>query len=53
MSMPTGAKSATNVHRIEMGEQFHCSTKLDRDPEFIADLLELCRERATEFFECR
>jgi len=49
--LPSEEFSVTDVRRINMGRRYHCSTKLDRDPEFIEELLELGRERAGEFCE--
>jgi NTE family protein len=43
----------TDVKRIQMPDGFHCSTKLDRDPEFIEELMELGDEHATRFLEER
>jgi NTE family protein len=39
----------TDIHRIEMGKRFHCSTKVDRSPDFLADLQDLGHKRAREF----
>jgi NTE family protein len=47
--LPEPEFSRTTVRRIEMGERFHCSTKLDRSPEFIEELMDLGRTRAEEF----
>jgi len=49
--LPSEEFSVTDVRRINMGRRYHCSTKLDRDPEFIEELLELGRERTGEFYE--
>lgn len=49
--LPADEFTTTEVHRIEMGERFHCATKVDRDPAFIDELVELGRTRATEFLE--
>jgi NTE family protein len=43
----------TEVSRIQMGERFHCSTKVDRDPTFLAELRKLGAQRAAEFLESR
>jgi NTE family protein len=43
----------TDIHRIQMGERFHCSTKLDRSPDFIEELMELGDTRAGEFLADR
>ena len=41
------------IHRIEMSKRYHCSTKVDRDPEFIEELVTAGRERATKFLQSR
>ena len=41
----------TDIRRINMGKRFHCSTKVDRDPEFLTELRELGKQRATEFLD--
>jgi NTE family protein len=51
--LPEEQFSTTNIHRIEMGQRFHCSTKVDRDPEFLDELMELGHERAAAFLEER
>jgi NTE family protein len=47
--LPESKFSHTEVHRIEMGERFHCSTKVDRDPKFLDELKQLGHERAAAF----
>jgi NTE family protein len=47
--LPAEEFRQTEIRRIEMGRRYHCSTKLDRDPEFIDELIELGRERAAAF----
>jgi NTE family protein len=32
-----------------MGKRFHCSTKLDRDPDLLAELMDLGRDRGDDF----
>ena len=49
--LPADEFVQTDIRRIEMGKRFHCSTKVDRDPDFLADLQELGRERAREFLD--
>jgi NTE family protein len=49
--LPADEFSKTEIRRIEMGERFHCSTKLDRDPDFIAELMDLGRDRARAFLD--
>lgn len=39
----------TRVRRIQIGERYHCSTKLNRTPSFIEELIELGEERGKEF----
>lgn len=39
------------IHRLEMGRRYHCSTKVDRDPEFIEELLALGRDRGRLFLD--
>jgi NTE family protein len=51
--LPADEFTQTEIHRIEMGERFHCSTKLDRDPDFLAELMDLGRERAGAFLDDR
>jgi NTE family protein len=41
------------IHRIQMSQKYHCSTKVDRDPEFLAELRERGRERARTFLDQR
>jgi len=47
--LPESEFTKTAVRRIEMGETYHCSTKVDRRPSFIRELMELGERRATEF----
>ena len=49
--LPADEFVRTDIRRIEMGKRFHCSTKVDRDPDFLSDLQELGRERAREFLD--
>ncbi|MEF8871512.1 MAG: patatin-like phospholipase family protein [Haloarculaceae archaeon] len=51
--LPADEFTQTEINRIEMGERFHCSTKLDRDPAFLAELMELGRDRASAFLDDR
>jgi NTE family protein len=39
----------TDVHRIEFGRELTCSSKLDRSPAFIEELIERGREKARRF----
>jgi len=50
-TLPADEFSKTEIHRIQMGEQFHCSTKLDRDTAFIDELIELGYSRGKQFCE--
>jgi NTE family protein len=47
--LPDDEFSHTSIHRIEMGERFRSSTKFDRDPAFIEDLMELGHEQGSAF----
>jgi NTE family protein len=49
--LPEEDFTKTEVRRIEMGESYHCSTKLDRSPGFIDELMELGEKRAGEFLD--
>ena len=51
--LPESEFKRTEIHRIEMGETYHCSTKVDRRPSFIRELMELGEQRAAEFRERR
>jgi NTE family protein len=44
--LPESDFSKTTVRRITMGETFHCSTKVDRSPAFLAELMDLGEPRA-------
>jgi len=48
-ALPAEEFTHTTVRRIEMGERFGSSTKFDRDPAFIAELMDVGRERAASF----
>ncbi|AFK21580.1 patatin-like phospholipase family protein (plasmid) [Haloferax mediterranei ATCC 33500] len=37
------------THRIQMGREYHCSTKVDRSPAFLQELMDLGEQRASEF----
>ncbi|WP_318570954.1 patatin-like phospholipase family protein [Salinigranum marinum] len=47
--LPEGEFTRTEIHRIPMGRAYHCSTKVDRSPEFIQELTTLGERRAEEF----
>ena len=51
--LPAENFSKISVQRIEMNRRYHASTKIDRRPEFIEELKELGRNRATEFLDER
>lgn len=50
-TLPADEFQQTSIHRIQMGKRFHCSTKVDRDPEFLGELRELGNQRAREFLD--
>jgi NTE family protein len=39
----------TRIRRIAMDRAYHCSTKVDRNPSFLQELMELGEQRAMEF----
>jgi NTE family protein len=49
--LPADEFSQTSIHRIEMDKRFHCSTKIDRDPAFIEELIGIGHDQATAFLE--
>jgi NTE family protein len=51
--LPADEFKHTEIHRIEMDQGYNNSTKLDRDPEFIEELIESGRERTAAFLEAR
>ncbi|MEF8813047.1 MAG: patatin-like phospholipase family protein [Halovenus sp.] len=51
--LPADEFSKTEIRRIEIGKRYHCSTKMDRDPAFIEELIDLGRDRATAFLDER
>ena len=51
--LPESEFSHTEIHRIEMGQRYSYATKVDRDPEFIAELMQRGKERAAAFLESR
>jgi len=51
--LPADEFVKTEIHRIQMGEQYHCSTKVDRGPDFIDELRELGSRRAREFIDTK
>jgi len=51
--LPAGEFVRTDIRRIGMGKRYHCSTKVDRDPEFLDELRDLGARRAREFLDAR
>jgi NTE family protein len=49
--LPESDFSRTEVRRIQMGRALHASTKLDRRPEFLRELIDAGEQRAAEFRE--
>ncbi|WP_226006635.1 patatin-like phospholipase family protein [Natrinema salinisoli] len=47
--LPESDFSRTEIHRIAMGREYHTSTKVDRSPSFVRELMELGEQRAAEF----
>ncbi|WP_136602899.1 patatin-like phospholipase family protein [Salinigranum halophilum] len=47
--LPASKFKQTSIRRIQMGRAYHCSTKVDRRPSFIQELMELGEQRAAEF----
>jgi len=47
--LPESDFSRTEIHRISMGRTYHCSTKVDRSPSFLGELMGLGEQRAAEF----
>jgi NTE family protein len=52
-ALPADEFTKTEITRIQMGERFHCSTKVDRDPTFLDELRELGAQRAAAFLDSR
>jgi NTE family protein len=51
--LPAEEFSKTAIHRIDMGKRFHCSTKIDRAPDFIDELIDLGNQRCETFLNER
>jgi NTE family protein len=51
--LPESEFARTEIHRVEMDRAYHCSTKLDRSPEFVDELLAAGEDRAREFLAGR
>jgi NTE family protein len=47
--LPESEFSRTAVRRIPMADTYHCSTKVDRSPTFLAELMDMGEERAAAF----
>jgi len=47
--LPESDFSRTEIRRISMDRAYHCSTKVDRSPSFLRELMDLGEQRATEF----
>ena len=47
--LPESDFSKTEIRRIPMGKHYDSSTKVDRDPSFLTELMELGEQRAGEF----
>ncbi|WP_267162261.1 patatin-like phospholipase family protein [Halovenus salina] len=50
-TLPADEFTQTDIHRIQMGKRFHCSTKLDRSPDFINELVQRGHSQAGEFLD--
>ncbi len=51
--LPESDFARTEIHRISMGRELHCATKVDRRPSFINELMTLGKEKAEEFRQSR
>jgi NTE family protein len=51
--LPEDQFKYTEIHRIEMGQRYSYSTKLDRRPAFLAELWDLGRSQAEAFLDER
>jgi len=49
--LPAEEFATTDIHRIGMERRFGSATKVDRDPDFIRELMELGHQRAGEFID--
>ncbi len=52
-TLPADEFSKTEIERIQMGKNYHCTTKMDRDRAFLDELIELGQEQAEEFLTDR
>jgi NTE family protein len=51
--LPESDFTRAEIHRIQLGRALHCSTKVDRSPEFLEELMELGERRAAAFLASR
>jgi NTE family protein len=51
--LPASDFQRTTVRRIEMADTYHCSTKLDRSPSFVAELMDRGAAAAATFLDER
>jgi NTE family protein len=51
--LPESDFTKTEIHRVQLGRAYHCSTKVDRSPEFLDELMQLGEERAASFLASR
>jgi NTE family protein len=49
--LPADEFTHTEIRKLEIGTRYHCSTKSDRDPAFIQELIDLGAERADAFLD--
>jgi NTE family protein len=49
--LPADSFTKTTIRRIEMGAQYHSSTKVDRSPSFLTELMDLGRQQAQAFLD--
>lgn len=49
--LPEDEFKRTAIRRISMGRAYHCSTKVDRSPAFVRELMDLGERRAAQFLE--
>jgi NTE family protein len=49
--LPESDFTRTTIKRLEMADSYHCSTKVDRNREFLSTLMERGEERAPEFLD--
>ncbi|QIB75705.1 patatin-like phospholipase family protein [Halogeometricum borinquense] len=51
--LPEHSFKKTEIHRIQLEREYHCSTKVDRSPSFLQELIDLGEQRAAEFRSSR